>query len=93
LGWAESPTVLQVGELYHIVGVYSGGVMRLYVNGVLKGEDLQAGIPLPVDNQYGLYIGRGIGSSFEFAGRVDEVALYDHVLTGQRIQQHYNAGN
>jgi hypothetical protein len=92
-GWAESPTPLVVGQLYHLVGVFTSGVIRLYVNGVLEGEDLDAQATLPVDPSYGLYIGRGISSPrFEYVGRLDEVALYDEPLSAAQIFQHYQAG-
>lgn len=86
-----SNTPIVAGQTYYLAGTFGNHVMRLYVNGVLAMErTLQAGIdnrPTPVSVARGLSEGR-----FDFYGIVDEVAIYDRVLSADAILRHYNAG-
>lgn len=87
--YANTPIV--AGQTYYLAGTFGNNIMRLYVNGVLAMErTLQAGIdnrPTPVSVARGLSEGR-----FDFYGTVDEVAIYDKVLSADAIMRHYNAG-
>jgi hypothetical protein len=90
-GRAIAAQPLIVGELYHLVGVYESGSIRIYVNGLLAGEDRTTGVPVPTSLP--MHVGRGLSSPrFEYVGSLDEVAVYDHALTAERIRAHYEAG-
>ena len=72
---------------YHVAGVYDAAARTLdiYVNGVLSNGVLRGTVPA---RQYGwgsVTIG-GSPSGSSFRGRIDEVRLYDHALTGDEIQ-------
>ena len=75
----------------HLAGGYDGSVVFLYVNGVLQmnpetsvGPESMPGAPL--------YLARnpGVASRF-FPGVIDEVQIYDRALSGQEIQDLFNA--
>jgi PKD repeat protein len=78
------------GEWHHVVASQGPGGMRLFVDGVLQGSD-----PLQVAASYVGYWRVGgdvtpIGSTANyFAGLIDEVAVYDHVLPPAQVAQHY----
>src|SRR5690606_22488129 len=68
------------------------GIKRLYVNGVLVGEASQRYEPNPSKE---LRIGAGATGAppnYFFNGSVDDVAIYNKVLTPQEIAEHYEAG-
>lgn len=78
----------------HLVGTYDGKVKNFYVNGVLVGSALPARYftnPARV-----LRIGGGAtegAGNFFFHGDVDEVAVYDKALSGDRVLAHYKSGS
>jgi hypothetical protein len=78
------------GQLYHLVGTQENGVFRLYVNGVLAGE--YASTQQLSLRDHPIRVGRGVSSPFSFYGLIDEVAVYDRVLSGADVLRHYDAG-
>ena len=87
-----STTPLVIGQTYHLAATYGGGAMNLYVNGALVSDTTGLG-PIPA-NSTEIHMGRGLSANrFGFRGVIDEVALYDKVLSAQRILAHYNAGS
>jgi hypothetical protein len=76
------------GQTYHVVGTYDGAVVNLYLDGVLVDSVATVhSISLAADP---VYIS---GKSTVTVGTVDEVAVYDHALTPDRIAIHYEAGS
>ncbi len=84
------------GQWHHVVATQGRLGMRLYVDGVLAGSD-----PAASSKSYSGYwrVGgdslagwAGQPTSNYFAGSIDEVAVYDQVLTGGQVASHYNAG-
>jgi hypothetical protein len=62
------------------------------LNGELQAQVPTAGTPLRSSNE-ALLIGRGpTAGRFDFEGALDEVAIYDQVLTAERVRAHYRAG-
>jgi hypothetical protein len=91
-GRATATTALLIGSLYHLVGTYQAGMLQLYVNGELAGQD-PAGRPTLALTTQPMHIGRGLSlGRFDYVGAIDEVAVYDRVLTAARIKAHYEAG-
>jgi hypothetical protein len=72
----------------HLAATYNGATMRLYVNGVQVASRAQTGViatstnPLQIggDSIYGQY----------FAGRIDEVRIYNQALSAAQIQRDMN---
>lgn len=88
-GTVASSIACGAGAWHHLVGTYDSddGSVKFYVDGVLAGtataETEPTGSPT-------LYIGRGHLAG-GFSGSIDEVALYDWVLTPTQILNHYDA--
>jgi hypothetical protein len=90
----EVTPVLVAGTTYHIVftgGLETGQIKtRVYLNGALA-TSLDEGIAnLPnVDH---IMVGRDTDGSHPFHGIIDELAIYNTVLTPAQVAAHYNIG-
>ena len=80
------------GEWHHLVVTYDGLNQRIYVDSVKRGE---GGGDLPIPSREStLTIGHqscSCGGSNSFVGSIDEVAIYDKVLTDARVAAHWAA--
>jgi hypothetical protein len=79
------------GGFFHLTVTYDGTEMKLYIDGVEKGSTGSTK-SLP-DTTKPFTLGAYNGTSNAFAGVLDEIAVYDHVLTLPRIQAHVVAAN
>ncbi|NIO44381.1 MAG: hypothetical protein GTN36_02395, partial [Candidatus Aenigmarchaeota archaeon] len=79
----------------HLAAVRNSTHINLYVNGVLENStaDPGSGIPCPVDGSIGPYIGDNPGVTEQVNGIVDEVRIWDRVLTQAEIQAEKNRGS
>jgi hypothetical protein len=91
-----SATVGPNAAWQHVVGVLDqpAGRMKIYVNGVEVGS----GVPRPtiINTTHEVSIGarKGGGSpnyDLNFAGRIDEVAIYNRALSPAEVLAHFNA--
>ena len=91
--WVEGTTDLQKNTWYYIVGTYDGSKMRVYVNGVLEGEEDESRALYPTSTAH-LYLGRQPWSGFEyyFDGIIDEVRISNVARSESEIQAHYQSG-
>jgi len=76
-------------QWHHIVGVYDGAALRLYVDKVEEVATPASG-PIGDSSSQALRLGQFSGGGFPFAGSLDEVAVYDHALSVDQIHHHYN---
>lgn len=91
-----SPAAYRDGEWHHVVATLGAAGMRLYVDGEQVGSDpsvttaqaYQGYWRVGGDNLNGW---PGVGSH-NFAGRIDEVAVYPTALSAQQVAQHYAIG-
>ncbi|MCE9554729.1 MAG: hypothetical protein K8T91_15335 [Planctomycetes bacterium] len=81
------------GRWYHLAGTYDGKVMRLYVNGLLMGESTQrtGDILLPVDTPLSMVDYHDGAEFYPLRGLLNEVRVYDQVLSQEQIRGHYLA--
>jgi len=83
----SSTTVTNVGEWYHVAGVYNGSEIMIYVNGVLESARSTSGsISTTTDN---FYIGGDLdtpGWGEFFNGSVEELSVWSKALTEAQIQ-------
>lgn len=93
-GWEAlngPPVVLD--EWTHLVAVYDGQSKHFYVNGTLVAS--QATISVPNDLRP-IRFGEGRNEfdpgDYRFNGDIDEVAIYNTVLSADRVAYHYNLG-
>ncbi len=86
--------ILSVDNWYHIVGVFdrSNDVGRVYVNGV---EEATGAIPTdPPSCDAATKIGCRVDTTDSaFDGAIDDVRIYNRVLTEEEINQLYLMGN
>ena len=78
------------GEWTHLVGTYDGALMQLYVNGKLADSQVfYGGVVNPKARELGFGLGERGDSGFPWSGGLDEVALYETVLSAAIVAQHY----
>jgi hypothetical protein len=76
----------------YLAGTYDGANWKLYRNGAPVATNASAVGALPVNNADWAIGATGNGWSNNFAGSVDEVAIYSRALTPSQVQAHYIAG-
>lgn len=79
-------------EWAHLVAVVDGQSKSFYVNGVFVGSNTSA---LSLNMARPLRIGGGAtegNGAYFFEGDIDEVAVYGHALSAERVAAHYAAG-
>jgi hypothetical protein len=72
----------------HLAGTFDGTTLRLYVNGTEVGTRAVAG-PMATSTGVLRMGGNGIWGEF-FAGRIDEVRVYNRALSVAEIQTDMN---
>jgi hypothetical protein len=72
-----------VEEWHHIAATYDGQIFKCYIDGELGDEWEYAGT-MPI-NDASLTIGQRSRGGYFFSGMIDEVAIYNHVLTADEI--------
>jgi hypothetical protein len=93
-GFARSQTLATTDQWFHLVGTFDGGVIQLYVNGMLEGSKTHFN-PIDYDPTRPLYIARtgecapsGEGDATwdaRFNGALDDLRVYDRVLTVDEV--------
>lgn len=88
---ATGTTTLAVGTAYHIVGVWTGGAVLVYVNGVLEDSQVigAGGISGVLT---GDIAGPTTGGITLSNGYIDEAAIYASALGSGEVLAHYNSG-
>jgi hypothetical protein len=93
-GWTSSSMAsLYTNQWSHLVGVFDGTNLSLYLNGALAGTPTAApGQILPSGNH--LQIGHDqSNSSRYFHGLIDEASVYNTALSAAQVQAIYQAGS
>ena len=85
----NSTTIMEQDIWYHVVGVYTGSKIRIYVNGILEDEGDKAGSMIPFNNAYIGWQTGGLAGERYFNGAIDEVRIYNEVLIALEIKNHY----
>ncbi|AKV01525.1 Autotransporter adhesin [Labilithrix luteola] len=75
---------------HHVVGVYSGTELQLYLDGefVTNAPDARSSPPISAPLAIGSL---SLGTSSGFVGALDEAAIYEKALSPERIRAHYQA--
>jgi len=82
---------IRTDEWQHLVGVRQGNKMRTYVNNQLSNE-ITVGTGEIRQNNFPLEIGKYDGRGY-FKGNLDEIKIYNRVLTDDEISEHYDTTN
>jgi len=85
--WGAGKVTLN--QWYHVVLTYDGSKLRLYVDGIEKNSEPVTGNL--VINSRNFCIGSDNGKQKFFNGTIDEVTIYETVLTPKEIQEHYES--
>jgi hypothetical protein len=91
---ATAAGMVATGTWYHLVGTCDNGVAcRIYVNGVERGTRTTGwGTKVPGDTSSVLSIGRRGDNVQYLAATIDEVAVYNTVLSSSAVLAHFSAG-
>ena len=85
--WSTAPTL---DVWYHVVGVYDGANVKLYVNGSLK--DSSTLIGSIGANANPVWIGQSKNKGNPINGAIDEVRIYNQALSAAEIQEIFQKG-
>ena len=77
------------GEWSHVVGVYDGTNIILYVDGALASDPTYADPTFTPNSVKGFYIGSRADNVRFFNGRIADVAFYNYALSALQISNHY----
>jgi hypothetical protein len=86
--WATGPSAPALNTWTHFAMTYDGATIRLFVNGTQVGTKAQTGV-LAQTSQPLRFGGNGVWGEF-FAGRLDELRIYDRALSAAQIQADMN---
>jgi hypothetical protein len=89
--YVQSKTAPVSGQWYHVVGVYDGSALHIYVNGVLDDNSSVAltGTVSPYVSTYQFDIGIDNSIIRSFQGDIDEVQLFGGALSTSQISALY----
>jgi hypothetical protein len=85
--------VYQLNVWYNLVGVWSSGNrVDMYTNGVLSnGSRIGAVRNNVISGNTNMFVGARAGTSYQFAGNISDVKLYNKALSAAEIQQNFEA--
>jgi hypothetical protein len=87
---ATGTTAAQTNTWYHVAMTYDGTTLKLYVNGALDASAAAVNAMTPTTQ--GFSIGGLPSGPWDFAGRIDELSLYNRALTSSEVLGIYTAG-
>jgi hypothetical protein len=88
---ANGTRILNNNQWHHIVAVRDGGGQnKIYVDGVLDGTTGAGNVVL--SSNPNIHIGANTLDNRYFNGLIDEVAIYNRLLTDNEVLQHYQVG-
>lgn len=76
-----------INEWHHIVATHTNGAQRVYLDGELVGSDSRTNLSTDTG---GSIIGMRQNDSRRFQGYIDDVAVYNRVLSDIEVRAHYN---
>lgn len=94
--YSTGSTDLTDSGWHHVVGTWNGRETAVYVDGELEGKNLwvpEPGDPLDIAASTAAFrIGWGYTWNYTWIGAIDEVRIYDHVLSAEEIKNSYLTG-
>jgi hypothetical protein len=88
--WATIATGVTDGKWHHIVGVFDGGELSIFVDGALSSSTPTFGA-LPATNTQPLTIGSFFDVGGAYNGAIDQLQLYDGALSPSEIVDLYTS--
>jgi hypothetical protein len=91
--YAPSATYMNTSNWFQVVGTYTSGTRRIYVNGVQVASDTQTGTL--ATNSSGMSVGAFGGNSgsnaYFYNGNIGVVRVYDRALSATEVMQNFNS--
>ena len=87
--YTNTATYITTTDWAQVIGTYTSGDRRTYINGILRTSDAQTGVV--ATNAGGMFIGTYGGGGYPYNGSVAVVRVYNRVLSPVEILQNYNA--
>jgi len=85
--WSNTP--LQNDRWYHVVFIWDGSYLRIYLDGVSDATPIQQTLT-PVSNVWDFYIGNCPSySDCKLNGKMDEVRIYNRALSASEVERLY----
>ena len=86
-------TYMNTSNWYQVVGTYTSGTRRLYINGVLVNFDTQTGTIATNSGgmSIGVYGGFNGSRGYYYNGNLSSCKVYNRALTAEEIQQNFQA--
>ena len=89
--WTFSQQSIQANCWNHIVGVWNGQTLKVYINGVQDLASLPVSGVVDANNNL-VYMGKFYESAYEdLNGSIDEVAIYKYALSADSVVAHFRA--
>ena len=91
---ATSVASINDGNWHHVVAVRNADTATLYIDGIQDGTNTAGGTIGDLSNTIGFKIGRSDHSAgpYYFPGSIDDVRIYNRVLTAAEVLSLYNQG-
>lgn len=87
--YTSTSPYINTSNWFHVVGTYSSGSRKLYVNGVLVNSDTQTGSV--ATNTSGMFMGEYGGGGYRYNGQIAMVKVYNRALLASEVLQNFNA--
>lgn len=92
----QSNTAFQPGQRYHVAATWDSSGMKIYVNGQLDNFNTVSATARNSDGNlnFGAQIPsyyNGTWRNLPFDGMMDEILIYNGALSGEQLEQYYNA--
>jgi hypothetical protein len=86
-------TYINTSNWYQVVGTYTSGSRRLYINGVLVNSDTQTGTIATNSGgmSIGVYGGFSGSRGYYYNGNLSSCKVYNRALTASEVSQNFNA--
>ena len=89
--WAATASGVTDGDWHHVVGVFDGTELALYVDGSLAGTTPTFGA-LPASNTSAITVGSFYGAGGFFNGEMDQLHVFDRALSASEVVNQFSAG-
>ncbi len=94
----DTGITFSVDTWYHVVATYNGALstnrLKVYINGTLSSQTNPTATSIPATNATSIVcVGCLNGNTNTFRGSIDELAVYERVLTQAEITSRFNRGS
>ncbi|HWL66546.1 MAG TPA: LamG-like jellyroll fold domain-containing protein [Actinomycetota bacterium] len=88
-----SATSLSADTWYHVAGTFDGDTLRIYINGELDHSSTWTGSIAQRSSDLAIGTRSDSSPGESWVGGIDEVAVYDHAVSAERVSMHFRAAS